>query len=222
MYNLEKPINEAVFPGLQGGPHNHSMAGVGVGLKQVSGKLLKALWKPQLAVTWSKATIKVLGQRSWALFCSSFVYFEQRITTWNQLNLHRWHFFVLDRNSSQSEFLSWKVPAQNFTSTLIFFFYHLFFSPPWEKLMFSHSQNAFFRDTNNSKFKHFSTKISQEGLQPPSPSQNLEMSLNLQGGRYKLLLLKYLAVFQLISGTPWFKKSSHENKKALSPFYRKE
>ena len=43
MYNLEKPINEAVFPGLQGGPHNHSMAGVGVGLKQVSGKLLIAL-----------------------------------------------------------------------------------------------------------------------------------------------------------------------------------
>jgi len=34
MYNLEKPINDAVFPGLQGGPHNHSMAGVGVGLKQ--------------------------------------------------------------------------------------------------------------------------------------------------------------------------------------------
>lgn len=36
MYNLEKPINEAVFPGLQGGPHNHSMAGVGVGLKQAT------------------------------------------------------------------------------------------------------------------------------------------------------------------------------------------
>lgn len=34
MYNIEKPLNEAVFPGLQGGPHNHSMAGVGVALKQ--------------------------------------------------------------------------------------------------------------------------------------------------------------------------------------------
>merc|ERR1712141_626981 len=32
-YDLEKRINNAVFPGLQGGPHNHSMAGVGVGLK---------------------------------------------------------------------------------------------------------------------------------------------------------------------------------------------
>ena len=35
MYDLEKRINDAVFPGLQGGPHNHAIAGVGVGLKQV-------------------------------------------------------------------------------------------------------------------------------------------------------------------------------------------
>ncbi|XP_065052796.1 serine hydroxymethyltransferase, mitochondrial-like isoform X1 [Rhopilema esculentum] len=34
MYDLENKINSAVFPGLQGGPHNHSMAAVGVGLKQ--------------------------------------------------------------------------------------------------------------------------------------------------------------------------------------------
>ena len=39
MYDLEKPINEAVFPGLQGGPHNHSMAGVGVGLLQVTNQM---------------------------------------------------------------------------------------------------------------------------------------------------------------------------------------
>lgn len=36
MYTLERDINEAVFPGLQGGPHNHSMAGVAVALKQAS------------------------------------------------------------------------------------------------------------------------------------------------------------------------------------------
>lgn len=34
MYNLEAPINSAVFPGLQGGPHNHTIAALAVALKQ--------------------------------------------------------------------------------------------------------------------------------------------------------------------------------------------
>lgn len=34
MYNLEKKINEAVFPGLQGGPHNYSIGGMAVCFKQ--------------------------------------------------------------------------------------------------------------------------------------------------------------------------------------------
>jgi len=38
MYNLEKRINEAVFPGLQGGPHNHAIAGVAVALHQAKSK----------------------------------------------------------------------------------------------------------------------------------------------------------------------------------------
>lgn len=33
MYNLEDPINSAVFPGLQGGPHNHTIAALAVALK---------------------------------------------------------------------------------------------------------------------------------------------------------------------------------------------
>ncbi|GFR70464.1 serine hydroxymethyltransferase [Elysia marginata] len=36
MYDLEKKINEAVFPGLQGGPHNHQIAAVAVALKQAA------------------------------------------------------------------------------------------------------------------------------------------------------------------------------------------
>lgn len=35
MYDLEDKVNFAVFPSLQGGPHNHAIAGVAVALKQV-------------------------------------------------------------------------------------------------------------------------------------------------------------------------------------------
>merc|ERR1719245_2580454 len=34
MYDLESRINNALFPGLQGGPHNHAIGGVAVALKQ--------------------------------------------------------------------------------------------------------------------------------------------------------------------------------------------
>lgn len=34
-YDFEERINAAVFPALQGGPHNHAIAGVAVALKQV-------------------------------------------------------------------------------------------------------------------------------------------------------------------------------------------
>lgn len=36
MYDLESKINFAVFPALQGGPHQHAVAGVAVALRQVS------------------------------------------------------------------------------------------------------------------------------------------------------------------------------------------
>ncbi|XP_043833701.1 serine hydroxymethyltransferase, cytosolic isoform X2 [Dromiciops gliroides] len=42
MYNLESLINSAVFPGLQGGPHNHAIAGIAVALKQASTPEFKA------------------------------------------------------------------------------------------------------------------------------------------------------------------------------------
>ena len=37
MYDYERKINSAVFPGLQGGPHNHQIAAVAVALKVVGG-----------------------------------------------------------------------------------------------------------------------------------------------------------------------------------------
>ena len=35
MYDYETGINNAVFPALQGGPHNHAIGGVAVALRQV-------------------------------------------------------------------------------------------------------------------------------------------------------------------------------------------
>ncbi|OWM85430.1 hypothetical protein CDL15_Pgr019054 [Punica granatum] len=36
LYDFEEKINQAVFPGLQGGPHNHTIAGLAVALKQAT------------------------------------------------------------------------------------------------------------------------------------------------------------------------------------------
>ena len=36
LYNLENPINGAVFPGLQGGPHNNVIGAVAVCMKEAS------------------------------------------------------------------------------------------------------------------------------------------------------------------------------------------
>lgn len=35
-YDYEDKINQAVFPGLQGGPHNHQIAGVAVAMRQAA------------------------------------------------------------------------------------------------------------------------------------------------------------------------------------------
>lgn len=34
-YDFEQNINFALFPGLQGGPHNHAIASVAIALRQV-------------------------------------------------------------------------------------------------------------------------------------------------------------------------------------------
>merc|ERR1712168_1044671 len=45
MYDLESRINNAVFPALQGGPHNHAIGGVAVALKQAMSPQFQAYQK---------------------------------------------------------------------------------------------------------------------------------------------------------------------------------
>jgi len=45
MYDLDTKINQAVFPGLQGGPHNNTIAGVAVALKEAMTPEFKAYQK---------------------------------------------------------------------------------------------------------------------------------------------------------------------------------
>jgi len=40
-YNLEDPINQSVFPGHQGGPHNHTITALAVALKQTRSPIFK-------------------------------------------------------------------------------------------------------------------------------------------------------------------------------------
>jgi len=44
-YDYERKINEAIFPGLQGGPHNNSIAAIGVALKEASSDEFKTYAK---------------------------------------------------------------------------------------------------------------------------------------------------------------------------------
>merc|ERR1711970_790986 len=45
MYDIENKINLAVFPGLQGGPHNHAIAGIAVAMKQAKTEEFKTYQK---------------------------------------------------------------------------------------------------------------------------------------------------------------------------------
>ncbi|KAK7113554.1 serine hydroxymethyltransferase, cytosolic-like [Littorina saxatilis] len=65
MYNLEKKINEAVFPGLQGGPHNHQIAAVAVALKQAKTPEFKVY--QQQVVANAKVMAKALIDRGYTI-----------------------------------------------------------------------------------------------------------------------------------------------------------
>jgi len=65
MYDYEKPINEAVFPGLQGGPHNNTIAGIAVALKLAKTEEFR-LYQEQV-VKNAKALAKALENRGYKL-----------------------------------------------------------------------------------------------------------------------------------------------------------
>ncbi|KAL1837901.1 hypothetical protein VTJ49DRAFT_3268 [Mycothermus thermophilus] len=60
LYNLENPINQSVFPGHQGGPHNHTIAALAVALKQAQTPEFKTYQSQVLAN--AKALARRLGE----------------------------------------------------------------------------------------------------------------------------------------------------------------
>jgi len=60
MYNLEEPINASVFPGHQGGPHNHTITALAVALKQAQSNEFKQYQEAVLLN--AKALAKRLGE----------------------------------------------------------------------------------------------------------------------------------------------------------------
>ncbi|TVY34307.1 putative serine hydroxymethyltransferase, mitochondrial [Lachnellula subtilissima] len=59
MWNLEEPINSSVFPGHQGGPHNHTITALAVALKQAQSPEFRSYQEAVLAN--AKAFAKRLG-----------------------------------------------------------------------------------------------------------------------------------------------------------------
>lgn len=64
-YDLEGPINFSVFPGLQGGPHNHTISGLACALKQAQTPEFKAYQEQVLKN--SQALAKGLERRGYSL-----------------------------------------------------------------------------------------------------------------------------------------------------------
>eukprot|EP01026_Neomeris_dumetosa_P082486 TRINITY_DN942_c0_g1_i2.p3 TRINITY_DN942_c0_g1~~TRINITY_DN942_c0_g1_i2.p3 ORF type:complete len:344 (-),score=62.46 TRINITY_DN942_c0_g1_i2:239-1141(-) len=65
MYDIENKINFSVFPGLQGGPHNHTIAGLACALKQAATPEFKAY--QEQTIKNSKALADELGSLGYKL-----------------------------------------------------------------------------------------------------------------------------------------------------------
>lgn len=62
-YDYERRINEAIFPGLQGGPHNNAIGAIGVALKQVASEEFRAYAKQ--VVNNAKQLVKALQEKGY-------------------------------------------------------------------------------------------------------------------------------------------------------------
>lgn len=63
MYDFERKINEAIFPGLQGGPHNNAIGAIGVALKEASSKEFQAY--AQQVIKNAKQLVKSLQEKGY-------------------------------------------------------------------------------------------------------------------------------------------------------------
>lgn len=63
MYDYEKKINEAIFPGLQGGPHNNSIGAIGVALKEVASEEFRTYAKQ--VINNAKQLVKSLQEKGY-------------------------------------------------------------------------------------------------------------------------------------------------------------
>ena len=62
-YDYERRINEAIFPGLQGGPHNNAIAAIGVALKEAATDEFRAY--AQQVVNNAKQLVKSLQEKGY-------------------------------------------------------------------------------------------------------------------------------------------------------------
>ncbi|CAF1166975.1 unnamed protein product [Adineta ricciae] len=62
-YDYERRINEAIFPGLQGGPHNNTIAAIGIALKEASSNEFKSYAKQ--IVNNAKQLVKSLQDKGY-------------------------------------------------------------------------------------------------------------------------------------------------------------
>ncbi len=79
-YDYEKRINEAIFPGLQGGPHNNTIAAIGVALKEVASDEFKKYAKQ--VISNAKQLVKSLQDKGYTFVSGRYIIKNGEIRFW--------------------------------------------------------------------------------------------------------------------------------------------